>query len=291
MTISCGIFLSCNKNSAKEKEIIPPLIEKPNPSQPSQPIEEEIDITTYRWYYKGGVDGVSSTTEIKSCPTDFMVDGVCDSALTLCKNKISLYACYPENLEIHIKGKILDENNHPIENVKIQGSLGVPDYDEIGEAYTRKSGKFTFKISNFCVHLISAFKDGYVSSLGEPYVTTSTQCKVEDFIGAKDLTINLKKIPRSIQNIEAKSEANFCRIVGRVTNADGSGLSGVKISNGRYSTLSGMDGNYSIEKQEKCNNYCTLGKKGYRSIFPEKRDSAVVSCFLGQPGDVVFEPE
>lgn len=286
--VSSGIFLACQENRSEEKNLPPPLFEKPV-TPPSPPSIEDDENGIYRWHYKGGVDSFSSDVVPAECPADFVVDGTCDSALTLCKKKISLYGCYPENLEIRITGKVLDENNQPIENVKINGSLGVPGYDEIGETYTKKSGKFILKIQNFCVRIVVAFKDGYVSSSGKNNATTLTYCEVENFVGAKDLILHLKKAPRTSQNVDVKSEEQFCRIVGKVFNNDGSGLPEVTITNGKQSVLSDNDGNYVIEKKEKCDNHCTLSKQNYSSVFPEKSDSAVVSCFLGQPNDVVFE--
>ncbi|MBL7543139.1 MAG: hypothetical protein JNL11_04950, partial [Bdellovibrionaceae bacterium] len=125
--VSSGIFLACQENRSEEKNLPPPLFEKPV-TPPSPPSIEDDENGIYRWHYKGGVDSFSSDVVPAECPADFVVDGTCDSALTLCKKKISLYGCYPENLEIRITGKVLDENNQPIENVKINGSLGVPGY-------------------------------------------------------------------------------------------------------------------------------------------------------------------
>lgn len=286
--ISCGIFLSCQENKNSKNDVTEPLARKPQSPIPTPESEEE-EKEIYRWYYKGSIDNFSSSDEIKECPTEFLVDGICNSALSLCKKKITVYACYPENLEIRVTGKVLDENNQPIENVKIYGSLGFADYSNIGESYSKKTGKFILKVENYCVRIVVALKDGYVSLLGRPNGMALTRCKTENFAGAKDITIHLKKVPRTPNTIEAKSEERFCRVVGKVLNSDGSGLPGVKVANGKQSTLSDQDGNYIIEKQEKCDNYCTLWKENYRSIFPVKNNRAVVSCFLGQPNDVVFE--
>lgn len=304
IAISAGINLSCSKNNSQESlPVNNQTPEKPTPkpaptptpgpiiSEPDENNNNEEEKIIYQWYYKGAVDVETPVNDIKDCPADFIVEGQCEKPLTLCKRKINLYACYPENLEVRITGRVVDENNRPIENVKINGSLGYDGFDEYGTTFTKKNGLFVLKISNSCVPLIHALKDAYTNSVGRPLTGAFTKCRVDNFIGAKDIVMHLKKADRTLNNLaQPISEPQKCRIVGKVFSSDGKGLMGVKVYNGRGNVESDKDGNYILEKNEKCENYCTLSKEGFSVIYPEEsKYNAVVSCFQGQPADVIFK--
>lgn len=284
---TAGFSLSCSKNDQ-----VAPFIEnrpeKPSPSPDPESPDHDDEKTNYQWFYKGVIDEYPHPDNLKDCPTNFSLDGSCEIPMSECKRKINIYSCYPENLEVRITGKVLDENNLPIENVKINGSLGYDGYNEYGTAFTKKNGSFILKIVNSCVPLIFALKDSYTNNTGKPHTSALTQCKIENFAGANNLVLRLKKSIRTINNIvEPISEQKKCRIVGRVADSNGVGLPGVNVFNGKSVGESDQHGIYTLEKNEKCDNYCFFRKKNYTQISPEEGNS--VSCYQGRPADVIFK--
>lgn len=296
------VFFACNKNETNSDNIIdtqqepttkptPPPTPAPTTPEPTPAPgngSDEIDPLYYRWYYKGNVTENSVSSKAEICPEDFEVDGLCKKPLSFCQRKISLYACYPEDLQIRITGKVVDENNNPIPGVKIIGSYGYIIYDEMATK-TKADGSFLLKNSNSCFPLVHALKDGYLNMDGFYQAIQLSKCKADNFIGASGLVIQLKKTSRSVPDaISTISTESSCRIAGKVLTVNGQGLAGVKVRNGNGSAVTNNEGIYIIEKDQKCDNFCSLYKEGYVAYFPSHESSAIVSCFEARPADVIL---
>nr|HPI40864.1 hypothetical protein [Pseudobdellovibrionaceae bacterium] len=148
------------------------------------------------------------------------------------------------------------------------------------------------KSFNGCIPLLAVSKDGFTTLAGTVQEIKQTQCKSENYEGARGLTFQLKKINRTIsEEIKPISLDQSCEIYGRVVDEKGQGIEGATVKNGSLIVQTDAMGIYHIQKQEHCDRFCHSLKEGYRSQLTTSGMVALSSCFEAQPADMVLIKE
>jgi hypothetical protein len=288
--VSINLFsVSCSetKSAFKDKPKVPLKPEDPNPTDESENQESPLQ---YAWYFKEDFS-IENHKNLPLCPDDFALDETCTSPLTHCARGQGVYSCYPENLEIRVSGSVVDQNGVPLRGVQIFNVNSLASTKDEWVSESKKSGKYLVKFYGGCSSLLSASKDGYVSSENaKAYDLKLSMCESKDFKGSTNIQFTLKQIPRTTNLSEIPvSSHNMCKITGRVIDTLGNGIPDVIVINGHEKVLTDNFGNYLLFKDESCSRFCVVKKAGYRNPDNSLGSTAMASCYSAQPGDIVME--
>lgn len=278
LTICLPLGCSSSKSGVAKKD---PRFEKPFPEDdPSDPIP-------FTWQYLGLNGGSALTT----CARDFLLDGSCASRkFEMCRLGKHEYICQPEDLEIRLRGQVLDENLSPLVGAEVfAGDSLEPD---LWHTSTLVKGRFTLKtFGGNCPPTIYAALDGWTDLNGAALAKIETKCQRENFVGSNQLLFTLRASPRTAPP-EPPPISNYssCRITGRVTNSSGNGISEAKVSAGEWTSTSDEKGNYMVSGDGPCPRLCSAQKSGYASRKPQLSGRAFAACRQGQPADLILDP-
>lgn len=232
LTVNLAL-LGCtqNKNNLPAAQNPPENNKAPVDNKPPEILLEDPEVTI--WFYQESREENDPMADFNECQAPFTIGSLCSSKGDLCHVNNHLYLCSPQDLMVRIRGKVLDEKNEPVVNALVMGGLGFSGYTNLSESKTNERGEFVVKAQNMCLSVVNALKEGYAAPSGFIYSSALTGCRTENYTGAQDIIINMKKMARTVpanREFHGINSVEQCHLIGKVVDSTGQPAPGKSVA-------------------------------------------------------------